>query len=92
VLAEAELIYRDNHVSHAAYVAFTVEVVEAQANSNISLAMRELLACEHSLDLLVWTTTPWTLTANMVCLQANFGGAGSDLIWAIRCTGHCGTP
>ncbi|KAH0834854.1 isoleucyl-tRNA synthetase [Lanmaoa asiatica] len=50
-LAEAELVYKDDHVSHSVYVAFTLD----SAHSEILQAIR----------LLVWTTTPWTLSANM---------------------------
>lgn len=56
-LAEAELVYKEDHVSHSVYVTF-----------DLDLSSKPQLA--HSfgdkLQLLVWTTTPWTLTANMV--------------------------
>ncbi|KAG1887595.1 tRNA synthetases class I-domain-containing protein [Suillus subluteus] len=60
-LAEAELVYNDEHVSHSAYVKFPLDSRTAIA----STALREVLAKEPSASLLVWTTTPWTLTANM---------------------------
>ncbi|KAG2137399.1 tRNA synthetases class I-domain-containing protein [Suillus bovinus] len=60
-LAEAELVYNDDHVSHSAYVTFPLDSQTTIAN----IALREVLAKEPSASLLVWTTTPWTLTANM---------------------------
>ncbi|KAK2465643.1 hypothetical protein APHAL10511_002187 [Amanita phalloides] len=60
-LAEAELVYKDNHVSHSVYVTFDID-----RNSNIeNPVLRELISTEVNVKLLVWTTTPWTLTANM---------------------------
>ncbi len=55
-LAEAELVYKEDHVSHSVYVTFDVDL-----KSN-----PELQQFGVSMQLLVWTTTPWTLTANMV--------------------------
>ncbi|KAA1476621.1 isoleucyl-tRNA synthetase [Dentipellis sp. KUC8613] len=60
-LAEAELVYRDDHVSHSVYVTYTVDV----KSDGMKPALRKLLAGEKNVKLLVWTTTPWTLTANM---------------------------
>jgi isoleucyl-tRNA synthetase len=60
-LAEAELVYNDEHVSHSAYVTFPLDSQTALENT----ALREVLAKEPLVSLLVWTTTPWTLTANM---------------------------
>ncbi|EMD34769.1 hypothetical protein CERSUDRAFT_86196 [Gelatoporia subvermispora B] len=59
-LAEAELEHHDNHVSHAVHVAFDLDL----NSPNMSPSLRELLA-RRPTRLLVWTTTPWTLTANM---------------------------
>lgn len=47
-LAEAELEYKDDHVSTAAYVKFPIQPA---ANA-------------ERLHALIWTTTPWTLPAN----------------------------
>jgi len=55
-LAEAELKYVDDHVSHSVYVTFDV-------HSSKVPAIKEVL--EGGVKLVVWTTTPWTLTANM---------------------------
>ncbi|KAF7300647.1 hypothetical protein HMN09_00950200 [Mycena chlorophos] len=58
-LAEAELVYKDDHVSHSVYVSFGLKSTKSQA-------LEDLLKQEQSsAQLLVWTTTPWTLTANM---------------------------
>lgn len=55
-LAESELEYKDAHVSHSVYVTFEVEPTSSGLLKDI----------EGPIRLLVWTTTPWTLTANMV--------------------------
>ncbi|KAI6021790.1 tRNA synthetases class I-domain-containing protein [Pisolithus microcarpus] len=70
-LAEAELVYKDDHVSHAVHVSFTVDAMDDPSNLARRLApssareevMEELQ--RGMVKLLVWTTTPWTLTANM---------------------------
>ncbi|KAF9459744.1 tRNA synthetases class I-domain-containing protein [Collybia nuda] len=60
-LAEAELVYKDDHVSHSVYVSFEID-----RNAEIkSPLVKALVASSTSTQLLVWTTTPWTLTANM---------------------------
>lgn len=51
-LAEAELEYREDHTSTAAYVKYTMEL-----QSDRPSLPRELKA-------VIWTTTPWTLPAN----------------------------
>ncbi|KAI6045227.1 tRNA synthetases class I-domain-containing protein [Pisolithus marmoratus] len=70
-LAEAELVYKDDHISHAVYVSFTVDAVGNPSSLAERLApsdAREEVMGElrqGMVKLLVWTTTPWTLTANM---------------------------
>ncbi|MBE3109150.1 MAG: class I tRNA ligase family protein, partial [Acidobacteria bacterium] len=54
-LAEAELEYKDNHVSEAAYVRFPLEGDWAK-----KLGLHRV----RKLYAVVWTTTPWTLPAN----------------------------
>ncbi|KAL8670318.1 MAG: hypothetical protein Q9168_005134 [Polycauliona sp. 1 TL-2023] len=49
-LAEAELEYRDDHTSTAAYVKYPMDF---RVNDEVS-----------TIGLVVWTTTPWTLPAN----------------------------
>lgn len=61
-LAEAELVYKENHVSHSVYVAFDLDPRPVSSVLNCAN-----LSSPEPIQLLVWTTTPWTLTANMVC-------------------------
>ncbi|KAF8970187.1 tRNA synthetases class I-domain-containing protein [Flammula alnicola] len=60
-LAEAELEYSDSHVSHSVYITFELDPEQTLGNSEI----QALISNAPSVKLLVWTTTPWTLTANM---------------------------
>lgn len=60
-LAEAELVYQDNHVSHSAYVCF-----ELDTQGTLKPTVESLVKDHKRARLLVWTTTPWTLSANMV--------------------------
>lgn len=64
-LAEAELEYKDDHVSHSVYVSFDLDL-DSSRREETSHALRDLTAKYPRVQLLVWTTTPWTLTANMV--------------------------
>ncbi|KAK0186642.1 tRNA synthetases class I-domain-containing protein [Armillaria mellea] len=48
-LAEAELVYKDDHISHSVYHS----------------RAKRYARYGRDIKLLVWTTTPWTLTANM---------------------------
>ena len=66
-LAEAELVYKDDHVSHSVYVTFCID-----RRTNIeNQVLRQLVSTASDVELLVWTTTPWTLTANMVRLAVS---------------------
>ena len=57
-LAEAELEYRDDHVSTAAFVKYPL--------TSISEAVEEKLGSPQStVNAVIWTTTPWTLPANL---------------------------
>ncbi|KAF9493086.1 isoleucyl-tRNA synthetase [Pleurotus eryngii] len=60
-LAEAELVYKDDHVSHSVFVAFEVDCKSESTNPGV----RDVFTSALNPRLLVWTTTPWTLTANM---------------------------
>lgn len=66
-LAEAELIYKDDHISDSVFVTFDLRSIDhdQHANSASVANLRSLLNGEDPVRLLVWTTTPWTLTANM---------------------------
>ncbi|TBU31403.1 isoleucyl-tRNA synthetase [Dichomitus squalens] len=72
-LAEAELEYNDAHVSHSVYVTFPLDLT----SNNISEALRALIAGKEKGSLLVWTTTPWTLTANMAI------AANTDMLYRV---------
>ena len=56
-LAEAELEYPEGHVSKSIYVAFEVD--------ESSEALKEFHDSEKPLKVAVWTTTPWTMPANL---------------------------
>jgi len=55
-------VYKEDHVSHSVYVAFDLDL----PSHEFSVALQNLIQGEAKVRLLVWTTTPWTLTANMV--------------------------
>ncbi|KAL6716697.1 isoleucine-tRNA ligase [Lecanora helva] len=56
-LAEAELEYRDDHVSTAAFVKFPLLAGSASLRNKVKLPLEMISA-------VIWTTTPWTLPAN----------------------------
>jgi isoleucyl-tRNA synthetase len=56
-LAEAELEYPEGHVSKSIYVAF--EVTEPAD------AIKEYHSKSHPVKVAIWTTTPWTMPANL---------------------------
>jgi isoleucyl-tRNA synthetase len=58
-LAEAELRYTDDHESRSIYVALGVEP------HDMSAVLHEVAEGE-SVELAIWTTTPWSLPSNMV--------------------------
>lgn len=67
-LAEAELEYRDDHVSRSVYVKFPV----ASLGEGLETAL-EALKIDHGkekISLAAWTTTPWTLPSNLVSLTS----------------------
>jgi isoleucyl-tRNA synthetase len=64
-IAEAEIEYRDDHLSRSVYAAFDI------VHSSPALkAIIEELDFTPRLQLVVWTTTPWTLVANQVSLPS----------------------
>ncbi len=69
-LAEAELEYPEDHISPSIYLAFPV--VSASAS-----AQEALFPYLDSLGVAIWTTTPWTIPAN-VAVAVN-----SELIYAV---------
>ena len=56
-LAEAELEYPEGHVSKSIYVAFEVK--------EPSEALKEFHSEDSPIKVAIWTTTPWTMPANM---------------------------
>ena len=67
-LAEAELEYPDGHTSPSVYVAFpVVELPQALAERLEAAGIAGLSSGGHREQLFVaiWTTTPWTLPANL---------------------------
>jgi isoleucyl-tRNA synthetase len=56
-LAEAELEYPEGHISKSIYVAFEV--------NEPSAALAAVHSSEDPLKVAIWTTTPWTMPANM---------------------------
>ncbi|KAK4058872.1 isoleucine-tRNA ligase [Microbotryomycetes sp. JL221] len=59
-LAEAELEYRDDHVSRSVYVAFPVD----QIGASLTKLMYQHDIPNEALSLAAWTTTAWTLPSN----------------------------
>ncbi|KAI2641062.1 tRNA synthetases class I-domain-containing protein [Xylaria nigripes] len=59
-LAEAELEYKDDHVSHAAWVRFPI--TDEWRSLQQFQSLRDQV--KGNLYAVIWTTTPWTLPAN----------------------------
>jgi isoleucyl-tRNA synthetase len=66
-LAEAELEYPDGHTSPSVYVAFAVrQLPTALADTLASAGLAQAAAtAPGGLAVAIWTTTPWTLPANL---------------------------
>ncbi|GAA5903873.1 isoleucine--tRNA ligase ISM1 [Sporobolomyces salmoneus] len=62
-LAEAELEYRDDHVSRSVYVAFPVASLGEGLETAFEAMKIDLR--EEKISLAAWTTTPWTLPSNL---------------------------
>ena len=56
-LAEAELEYPEGHISKSVYVGFEVQ--------DPSAALAAYHSVEEPIKVAIWTTTPWTMPANM---------------------------
>lgn len=57
-LAEAELEYPENHVSRSIYVGFEA--------TELSTKLKETLGADsNKVRIAIWTTTPWTIPANL---------------------------
>ena len=57
-LAEAELEYPEGHKSKSVYVNLPIESVPEGASADLSAAL-------ENAALAIWTTTPWTIPANL---------------------------
>ncbi|UIZ25975.1 hypothetical protein KXD40_006537 [Peronospora effusa] len=67
-LAEAELEYQDNHVSHAAYITFHFASLGTNSSQETAKVMEKI---GKHLSAVVWTTTPWTIPSNQaLCVNA----------------------
>ncbi len=66
-LAEAELEYPDGHTSPSVFVAFpAVQLPEGLATLLSAAGLKpEAAIAEGGLAVAIWTTTPWTLPANL---------------------------
>lgn len=74
-LAEAELEYSEHHLSHPVYVLFDID-----KNSTIENEfLRNIVSTQEKVQLAVWTTTPWTLSANMVRLNDHLLSSRADV-------------
>jgi isoleucyl-tRNA synthetase len=90
-LAEAELEYPDGHTSPSVYVAFPVESLPKALAAKLNGA-------GEGLAVAIWTTTPWTLPANLavsvngdldyaICRRGDGGGAlvvAAELVESLR--------
>ncbi|MFH1354765.1 MAG: isoleucine--tRNA ligase [Candidatus Omnitrophota bacterium] len=69
-LAEAEVEY-ENHISPSIYVKFQVD--PRSSILNLGSGENQASSIEHPAFLVIWTTTPWTLIANVaVAVHPNF--------------------
>ncbi|MBW4638164.1 MAG: isoleucine--tRNA ligase [Gloeocapsa sp. UFS-A4-WI-NPMV-4B04] len=57
-LAEAELEYPEGHTSRSLYVAFPITSLGAAVKSSLEPYL-------SNLEVAIWTTTPWTIPANL---------------------------
>ncbi|GAA5931611.1 isoleucine--tRNA ligase ISM1 [Sporobolomyces koalae] len=62
-LAEAELEYRDDHVSRSVYVAFPISSLGEGLET--AFEAMKLDVKNEKISLAAWTTTPWTLPSNL---------------------------
>ncbi len=91
-LAEAELEYPEGHISPSVYVGFSVTKIP-QALDEILIAQglqlpRDENKLSKTLNLAIWTTTPWTLPANVAVsinetIEYSFVSNNSEKIYII---------
>ena len=75
-LAEAELEYNEKHISKSIYVAFKV--------TKPSEALQSYVDAGDDVRVVIWTTTPWTIPANLAV------AVNKDLEYAV--VGHPSIP
>lgn len=79
-LAEAELEYTERHISHPVYVLFDID-----KNSTIeNKFLHNIVSTQEKVQLAVWTTTPWTLSANMVRVSDCLVGSPANMLCFMR--------
>jgi isoleucyl-tRNA synthetase len=78
-LAEAELEYPDNHVSRSIYVAFPFVSASDAAQAMLAPYSAEL-------GVAIWTTTPWTIPANLAI------AVNPELVYAVVEVAKYGEP
>lgn len=61
-LAEAELSYKENHVSRSVYVSFSID----RPSEELSRILEGHLKGGQNVGLAIWSTTAWSLSSNMV--------------------------
>jgi isoleucyl-tRNA synthetase len=90
-LAEAELEYPDGHSSPSIYVAFpAVQLPEALAAKLAAAGLSaEAATASGGLAVAIWTTTPWTLPAN---LAVSVNGRLDYAICAVACRNETPAP
>ncbi len=90
-LAEAELEYPDGHSSPSIYVAFpAVQLPEALATKLAAAGLSaEAATASGGLAVAIWTTTPWTLPAN---LAVSVNGRLDYAICAVACRNETPAP
>jgi isoleucyl-tRNA synthetase len=80
-LAEAELEYPEGHTSRSIYVAFPVKQLSEKLSSLLSSQIPALADNPDRLYASIWTTTPWTIPANLAI------SANPDLSYSIVSAG-----
>lgn len=78
-LAEAELEYPEGHTSRSIYAAFPMVSLAADAQPDLAPYLPEL-------GVAIWTTTPWTIPANLAV------AVNPELSYAVVEVGESSTP
>lgn len=81
-LAEAELEYREDHVSRSVYVAFPIRSLGEGLETAFESMGLDIDVGKEKISLAAWTTTPWTLPSNLVSSRSH------SMFW-IEADGRC---